>query len=266
MEKKENKKMKKGLMIGALAVLLGVVGYTGGQTFAKYISTMETESATATVAQWGYTLSANASNLYGKQYVNDGSVSLATVDDEATAEIVVQGTSGDKVAPGTTGKATFSVQGQAEVLSKLTVDSTVTDISLSDGTNTYLPLKWSVTGTAKVGDTNHLTSDIQNGTAKQVQLFLNGLSTAIIPVNTVVDIDLTISWEWAFDGVTSTPVLDLFTADASDTLTGDEADTVLANGGVHYNGSETNVLSGSYTLVKETSFTLNAFVQQIAHD
>lgn len=266
MEKKENKKMKKGFLIGALAVLLGVVGYTGGQTFAKYISTMETESATATVAKWGYTLSADASNLYGKQYVNDGSVTLATVDDDATAEIVVQGTSGDKVAPGTTGKATFSVQGQPEVLSKLTVTSAVTDISLSDGTNTYLPLKWSVTGTAKVGGTNHLTSDIQDGTAQQVKEFLDGLSTATIPANTLVDINLTISWEWVFEGVASTQVLDLFTADASDTLTGDEADTVLANGGVHYNGSGTNVLSGSYTLVKETSFTLNAFVQQIAHD
>ena len=70
-EKKNLK--KKILMVTGLALLLGLVGYTGGTTYAKYVTTADTVSQTATVAKWGYTMSANAADLfgdaYGKQYI-----------------------------------------------------------------------------------------------------------------------------------------------------------------------------------------------------
>lgn len=265
MKKKENKTMKKVLTVSALALLLGLVGYTGGSTFAKYISEMENQSATATVAQWGYTLNANAKDLFGNVYENASST-VATVNDDATANIVVKGLSGDKVAPGTTGSATFSVQGQAEVLSRLEVVSSISDVSLSDGSKTYSPIKWSVTGDAVIGSTNHLPADIVDGSAAQVEEFLDGLTTNVIPVNTEINIDVTITWEWAFDGVASTELANLFTSDPDDKLTGNQADTVLANGGKHYNGNGTEELSGEYTLVTSTSFSLDARVEQLAHE
>lgn len=211
MEKKENKRMKKGLMIGALALLLGVVGYTGGQTFAKYITANSVPSTEATVAKWGYTVSVDATNLWGPEYVFDTSVSV--LKGESTATLTVDSADTDNVvAPGTTGSTTLSIQGQAEVLSKLSVEATLAEVTLTktEDDSIYQPLSWTISGTAKIGETNLLESTLTGKTAAEVEEFLDDLSETNIAANTTIDINLTISWAWAFSTDAETDVLDTY--------------------------------------------------------
>lgn len=211
MEKKENKTMKKGLTIAALALLLGIVGYTGGNTFAKYITSNSVPATEATVAQWGYTVSVGAEKLWGTDYVFDTNASVVTTDDNGVT--VNSSDTGKRVAPGTTGYTTLKVQGQAEVLSKLNVTSTVTDVELHSTTTlddpstqdvdeslVYSPIKWSISGDAIIGSENKLPVDLSNQTAADVADFLDKLSKTNIAAKTEINIDLTITWAWAFEG------------------------------------------------------------------
>lgn len=139
MEKKENKTMKKGLTIAVLALLLGIVGYTGGNTFAKYITEATPVSESATVAQWGFTANVEAGNLFGKQY-GEVSNSLAKVSDNSLV-VKASTSAGNIVAPGTTGSMKITVEGQAEVNAKIDFDVKITDIYIGS----YYPVKWTVT-------------------------------------------------------------------------------------------------------------------------
>lgn len=198
MEKKENKTMKKGLTIAALALLLGIVGYTGGNTFAKYITQESVPSTSATVAQWGYTITVGADNLWGTDYVYNAqkSASIKTTEDGVTVDAA-----NTAVAPGTTGSTTLSIQGQTEVLSQLQVTAAVKDIVLKDSSNAevYKPLKWTISGTAKIGEEVILNNESVSKDAAGVALFLNDLAQTRILPKTNININLTITWAWAFE-------------------------------------------------------------------
>lgn len=265
MEKKENKTMKKVLTISALALLLGLVGYTGGNTFAKYISQTEVPSTSATVAKWGYVVNSDASKLWGDDYKFDTDASVVT---EETSGLTVADKADDEVvAPGTKGEVSLNVKGQPEVLSKIDVTSTIADIYLDDDANAengrYYPVKWSISGTATINDKDQLPAKKTDLTGAQMAELLANLSATNIPANVKVNYELTISWSWAFNGVADAGVLDLFTTDDdADTLTGDKADTVLGNGGNHYNDADV-APSTAYKLEQDTSFALKVVVSQL---
>ena len=242
-ENKERRNSKKVLMVAGLALLLGLVGYTGGQTYAKYITQQNMESQSATVAKWGYTLSVQNTNLFGEAYgdvVTDETVSV----NNASGSVIVSSELDDDavlknvVAPGAKGQFTFSVNGQAEVLSKLTVELTSTNAiqlkkigtetvdmnGAEDGTIPYEPIKWSVTGdNPTIGGTPIDITTWTDLSLSELETKLSLLNQASIAANTEVDINLTVSWVWPFEkSGTITVGTNEYTYDELDTLLGVE--------------------------------------------
>lgn len=267
MEKKENKTMKKGLTIAALALLLGIVGYTGGNTFAKYISETEVPTTSATVAKWGYVVNTDASKLWGADYKFDTNASVVTKD---TSSLTVSDfADGSVVAPGTKGSVNLFIKGQAEVLSKLTIESDITDIFLDDETqgDQYYPVKWSLSddSVAKINNVDQLPAEKTDLTGAQMATLLEGLSETNIQPNYLVEYNLTIEWKWDFSGTETLKVKNLYTVE-DDVLTVDQADTILGNNGESYNDSSEDPepkYTGNTMISTQTSLYLKATIQQL---
>lgn len=199
--KKQGK--KRALVLVAMVVLLAVVLGMGGTTFAKYITVEQVPTQQATVAKWGYVVTTNTNNLFGTKYKGTG---LATVNDSGTS--VVAGGTSKVVAPGTTGSFDIDINGEAEVLSKLTIkfandgkQAIALTKDVEGATVAYEPIVWTVVGTATVGSVSILptghTNDTKYNMAGLVEL-MEKLSQASIAANTTVAIDLTVTWTWAF--------------------------------------------------------------------
>ena len=149
MQKNTSKKARP-LIIAVMVLLVGVVLCMGGFTLAKYITSTQNQSNQATVAKWGFVVTADATELFGSEYKGTG---LAVTGSAATGTVVVEANTENQnnlVAPGTTGSMTFTISGTAEVMSKLTIAATSTsDVVLTNGEGeTYSPIKW----TLKKGD------------------------------------------------------------------------------------------------------------------
>lgn len=221
-EKKENKR-RKGLIFVMLLALVVALAF-GGYTFSKYITTKQ-QSGQAQVAKWGFKISVNAADLFGKNYIWDNGKNGSVVTDEIdkTKVTVQAGSDYNVVAPGTKGSMTFKVEGKAEVLAQLKLElSGVKDIVLKIAkggtTYEYYPVKWTLT---KVGVTAPL---VNGGKLSDVATKLNDVSAewnSKIEVNTEITHNFTLSWEWAFDG--SAVPDDLTALD----LKADQLDTIL---------------------------------------
>ncbi len=185
-------KDKKRLSIICVAVLLlvAVIGMSA-YTFAKYVTSTEVPSTSATVAKWGFVVSANAGDLFASDYSVNGSETLATKVDDGVAVDA----SSSVVAPGTTGSMTFSISGTAEVRAQVTVEATVADIVLTDGTNKYNPVKWTLT---KDGEA---VENCNGVTLATIKTYLDSMDATIEAgaTNTLAG-TYTLSWSWAFDG------------------------------------------------------------------
>lgn len=226
MKRNENKKsLTKKIVAGTgLALLLALVGYTGADTYAKYITTGEVASQTATVAKWGVVLNASAANsAFDDTYSLNGTYATAK-DDGLSVNAYT-----NVVAPGTAGEFTFSISGTPEVAAQLSFEMVVdSDVH----TGSYYPIIWTISG----GDFS------KTGTLAQIAEYLNGTG-GTQPVQTYapsvgVATTIKLSWAWAFES----------SHDAEDTILGD----AVAN-----NVTETSDLS--YTV----DFTINATVEQI---
>lgn len=201
MEKKENKTMKKGLTIAALALLLGIVGYTGGNTFAKYVTSATPVSESATVAQWGYTVTANATNLFSSSYVKEGANVVASANHD-TAGVVVSANSNEQVvAPGTSGSMLININGAAEVKSKIVVAANSNEQIELTAPVAYRPIQWTLTvdsnkvgGSAVAELVTTKTDDFE-----EIVTLLEKVGKAEIAANAETDIKLELSWEWAFE-------------------------------------------------------------------
>ena len=223
---KLNKKQKRTATIASMAALLAVVLGMGGQTFAKYITTTQTETHTAVVAKWGFVLQQKSSTPLFKNNYTDA-VSSNPI-----------------VAPGTSGSIECYVTGLAEVNAKITF--TLTDyapVYLTKGTQTYYPITWKVNGVAF-----DLTSDVGAGhaeTSKEIESFTYTAGTELKAddANTAL---VTISWEWninyASSGITDLSV--------------DDADTILGNIAAG-KGTPTG-----YSANTNLSFAFNATIEQ----
>lgn len=224
-EKKENKR-RKGLIFVMLLALVVALAF-GGYTFSKYITTKQ-QSGQAQVAKWGFKISVNAADLFGKNYIwdNGKNGSIVTTDADKSKVTVQAATdnTNNVVAPGTKGSMTFKVEGKAEVLAKLKLElSDVKDIVLKIAkggtTYEYYPVKWTLT---KVGVAASL---VNGGKLSDVATKLNDVSAewnSKIEVNTEITHDFTLSWEWAFDGSTVPDDLTALNlkADVLDTILG----------------------------------------------
>ena len=246
-QKKDNRKSI--FVIGLLLLLVAVIGF-GGYTLSKYV-TEKKETGSASVAKWGFTVSADAKNLFGKEYKWDGTNS--TVNAEGDKVTVKANTSaGNIVAPGTTGSMTFTIKGSAEVKAKVAINMTVTkDIVLKytvgDATaaQEYKPVKWTL-------KKNNLNVDGAVGV---------DLATIKTKLDEVADYaagseakndTYTIEWAWDFDANGAG------TNDALDTLLGWKASNTVVPEGYGYaivdEGTNTTIdfaLDISITQVKE---------------
>ena len=206
---------KKTVVIVALLLALVLVLGIGGYTLAKYITSGNGEG-TANVAKWGYTVSVDTSKLFGKNYK-----SKVVTDDTTAANLSVASSSdANVVAPGTSGSLTLNVNGTAEVASKLNVQvADVQDISLTYGSTTYSPVKWTL---------NDGTTDVvKDGTLASVAEELNKIKDVEVNAGDSVNKSYTLSWVWAFDGGNdeADTALGLLAAEKAPTHVGEDAIT-----------------------------------------
>ena len=249
-EKKENKR-RKGLIFVMLLALVVALAF-GGYTFSKYITTKQ-QSGQAQVAKWGFKISVNAADLFGKNYIWDNGQNGSVVTNETDkTKVTVQAATDNTnnvVAPGTKGSMTFKVEGKAEVLAQLKLKlSDVKDIVLKitkgGTTYEYYPVKWTLT---KVDAAAPL---VNGGKLSEVMTKLNDVSAewnSKIEVNTEITYDFTLSWEWAFDG--STVPADLTALG----LKADQLDTIL---GYLMNGTTVDDICAQLGL-NSTEYTIN---------
>jgi hypothetical protein len=281
MEKNENKtnNKKKGILIVALLLALIIAIFAmAGTTFAKYVTSATQETQKATVAKWGYVVSISPDALFASNYEYDStkkaSVASTKTDSTDKTSLTVSASSGNVVAPGTSGSMTFSVKGQAEVLANITVTAKGQDISLTrkeSGTSgqsdykaaiNYHPVKWTLKeqkGTAAATPVENVT------TLDDVITYLTGktygdskLATKS-PIlgekqaKTDVDYTYTLSWAWAYDTDD-----DKDSSDEYDTILGDyvtaDSTTLTTKYGKDY--------ASAYTAVTETEFQLTISVEQ----
>lgn len=254
MEKNAKKTNKKPFLVAGFALLLALIGCVGGVTYSKYISNTSVPSTQATVAKWGYVVTANSNTLFGPKYAA-GTNNTATVN--PAGEIIVSAdTEKSVIAPGATGSVAITVKGNAEVMASLTIKIAdgYKDISLSDGANTYNPLKW----TAKVGDT--AINSAENTTLANVATALSTYSKSF-KANETVDTTFTLSYTWAFDGKD----IDSGLKNGATALNGDDADTILgklANGTISASDAKYGYAS-TWTCEKTVSLSLSATLAQV---
>ena len=208
-QKKDNRKSI--FVIALLLLLVAVIGF-GGYTLSKYV-TRKSETGSASVAQWGYTITADASGLFGKDYKFADTNSTVTNDNTGLTVSANNTDRTNRVAPGTTGSMTFSVKGTAEVLAQLKIEmSNVKDVKLvyKKGTNgaetEYTPVKWTLTKNNTVVSVKLNESDADATALSGVSLaaIQKGLATisTITPNATKIDDTYTISWVWDFENKT----------------------------------------------------------------
>ena len=232
------------VIVGLLLLLVAVIGF-GGYTLSKYV-TKKSGDGSATVAKWGFTVDADASELFGKQYKKGVIVEAGTEGIDVSAS-----TDNNLVAPGTTGSMTFSVKGTAEVLAQIKIELKVTsdvvlkytkgDVAQDD----YHPIKW----TLKQGE----TVLVNGGTLADVATALNK-TEEYQPNAKAINEEYTLSWAWAFSVDDEKDALDtllgMYVADANKAKT---EGTVL--------GANTyKAVDGTITTV---AFTLDISITQL---
>ncbi len=202
----ENKR-KKVFLIATLLLALLLIFAFGTYSLSKYVS-QDKGSGDATIAKWGYKVDVNADNLFGQKYANSEG-DFATVT-EGEDNLVVKGTSGNVIAPGTTGSMTISVTGNAEVAAELTVAMNATSVPTFVVTTgeleptvkyTYSPVKFQV----KVGGVAQEISsgaDETVGTLQDVETYLETTSNWGFTPYTEINKEFEIVWEWAFTSET----------------------------------------------------------------
>ena len=261
-QKKDNRKSI--FVIALLLLLVAVIGF-GGYTLSKYV-TKKSETGSASVAKWGYTITADASGLFGKDYKFAATNSTVTND---TTGLTVSANNTDRtnrVAPGTTGSMTFSVKGTAEVLAQLSISMTdVQDVKLvykkGTGAETeYTPVKWTLTKNTEVVKVKLNESDLAETKLSGVSLaaIQKGLATVstITPNATEINDTYTISWVWEFENKAADATSEQKKeTDSLDTLLG-----MVANAGVHTKA----VTNGDYTEVVDKTNTTVAFKLDIS--
>lgn len=206
-QKKDNRKSI--FVIGLLLLLVAVIGF-GGYTLSKYV-TEKNKGGTASVAKWGFTVTSDANNLFGKNYKYDTDKNSSVVTDDTAATLTVKASDTEnRVAPGTTGSMTFTIKGSAEVKAKVAINMTVKKevvLKYTDGDATdvqeYKPVKWTLT---KNNDNVDGAVGVDLATIKTKLNAVADYAAGSADINDVY----TIEWAWAFEVDETTNELDTF--------------------------------------------------------
>lgn len=246
----KNSNKKSVFVIALLLLLVAVIGF-GGYTMSKYISS-KSDNGTASVAKWGFEVTAKGDKLFGADYKYDGK-SASVVNTAEGATLTVSAASAGEgversnlVAPGTTGSMTFSITGTAEVRSKIEVSLSGNDVVLKYTTDTvadgeYAPVKWTL---KKKDATDPL---LNGGTFAQLTTELAKLNATVEANATYAKAgEYTIEWAWAFESGN----------DALDTFLG----TIANKPATTTDGTYMKVEEGTHTAI---SFNLSVSVTQL---
>lgn len=253
--KNKTRKSKKILMVAAIALMVALVAAMGTMTYSRYITTTSEPTQTATAAKWGYVLNANAVNMLGDTYKNDGGAT-ATVD--ATGTIVVRGQAGaDIVAPGTSGSMTISIGGSSQVLAQFKISITGTDIKYG----TYLPIVWTFGGNTY--NTITALNDAMADAAALTATWDDGQKAFVFTAASY-----TLSWAWDFGTDPERSAKDtLIGYKAADKAWAEIKDLKCATGAVYstfVEGDDDAADEAIYgAIVHQLSFTLSATIEQI---
>lgn len=220
-EKKERRNRRIVIIAAMLALLIAIVTFAG-TTFAKYVSKSSVDTTSATVAKWGFIVKADAREMFSEAYKNN----VQTNRNETGVDVSVASgadSNAKLVAPGTSGKLVFGVEGQAEVMAKIVMavkEADVKDITLSAkkgaaAEKTYNPIVWKLkTADTEAGlsadDAKELNSTddaLLDGTLLGIAKYLNKQypetgATTIAPNQEVTGKYYELSWSWAFETTT----------------------------------------------------------------
>lgn len=217
-QKKDNRKSI--FVIALLLLLVAVIGF-GGYTLSKYV-TRKSETGSASVAKWGYTVKTDATKLFGTKYTFEKTNSVVT-DADVKLTVKADDAKTKKVAPGTTGSMIFGVEGKAEVLAQLKVEMlTANDVKLvykkgAGEEQIYAPIKW----TLKKGEA--VVGSLENVSLEQIKTGLADIKD-VLTIGEEATVEYTLSWVWDFDDDGKG------TNDEFDTLLGMVAKNVTTNG------------------------------------
>jgi len=208
--------MKKNIMMRLSAILLVAVLLTTcviSGTWAKYVTTSDEATDSATVARWGIEMT-----VTGDDAVYD--------DDKTTPDATAKVLTNALCAPGTYEKlTTFTLTGTPEVAYEISVvvDLQLTDWVLEDGTTEYCPLVFTVDGTAiKIDATNDTVAKLEEAVENAIKVAIAGDASGVKVYNAGVAVPTTanevlVDWTWAFEG-----------DNAKDTELGDLATAAIA--------------------------------------
>ena len=252
-QKKDNRKSI--FVIALLLLLVAVIGF-GGYTLSKYV-TKKSETGSASVAKWGYTITSDTTNLFGANYKYDNDKSTTVIATATDANLTVKASDdpqSNRVAPGTHGSMTFTIGGNAEVLAQLNVSMTdVQDVKLTytqkgvDGEKEHTPVKWTLTFK---NTENTTTTPVSEGSLADIEKYFkdNAKNVTVKPGDTAsINGTYTISWVWDFENKTPDATSEQKEeTDSLDTLLG-----MVANAGKDH----TAVKNGDYTEVIGTGKT-----------
>lgn len=176
------KNLRKGLVFALVLLSVVSLGSVAG-TYAKYTTTLATQTDSARVAKWTVGQTTTINNLFKSSY--------AASDDENATDVSALV---DVVAPGTSGSYSFNLSGTVET--NYTIDVTVAGVDTIN-TATYAPIVYTLDGNAVTDlDGNSVIN------AEDLALAIKALypTGKVYAAGTVSESVHTIGWSWAIDG------------------------------------------------------------------
>lgn len=266
MQNRENAgKNKKTVLTIAIALLLVLALALGGFTFARYIS-QGNGSDSARVAKWGFTISVGdiGDEGFETQYTNDEEEVIVKASDSTAV-----------VAPGTSGKMTFSISGTAEVAAKVSmtvgsdvnIEQDVRDIGvvLTPGEGdaiTYNPVRFTLKKggtTVQVNEENKIVASegtaVENVSLTELAEILEvSFTEEIVPNASITNGGTyTIEWSWAFENQYFTAGGDI-TDTNTNNLSCDVLDTIIA---------QPQENRPATVMIGETEYSISGITQEI---
>lgn len=201
---------KKAIILGALLLATVVTGFSVSGTYAKYVSSVDTEDE-ARVAMWGVNLGDIELDLFKDTYLlnsTDNTTYYAQSNEDVDRD--GDGTYDNIVAPGTSGQYEFQIDfgGTApEVNYKLNIEAEGVD-KVNTYLDNYQPIVYTLDG-KDFYTIEELAKAIEDLASDKIY------AAGTLPTNGELK-KHTISWKWAFDS-------------SEDEYIDDEKDTELGN-------------------------------------
>ena len=194
-------KSKKLITVLAMLLMVATVVGMGTMTYSRYVTSKGMDAPeSATVADWGYVLSIDASKMFGDAY-EDNEVAVYTANG---LDVKASAAATKLVAPGTGGSMTITVSGNAEVLAEFAiavVEDATKDVALvykesdAGAESTYNPIKWTLSK-------NGTTVGTANTTLANIVSFLQGQGSKIEAGTSIAETVYTLSWAWDINAST----------------------------------------------------------------